>query len=92
MSQSIEDRMEQSKSYQSFRTGLDLGMGILYICIGGFICYAKYFGVVSLPDTYAYILGGLMMLYGAFRIYRGVAVVNARKNKREPFSFEQQSH
>jgi len=79
---SIEDRIEESKSYRSFRTGLDLGMGALYIVIGGFICYAKYFGTVSLPDTYAYVLGILMAAYGAFRIYRGLIVVLRKPDRR----------
>jgi hypothetical protein len=83
----IQDRLEQSKSYQSFRTGLDLGMGALYVVIGGFIAYAKYFGTVALPDTYAYLLAGLMLVYGVFRIYRGLVVV--LRKKEDPRSLRQ---
>ncbi len=78
---SFEDRLESSKSYKNFRTGLDLGMGVLYVVIGIFVIYAKYFGIAELPDTWAYVLASLMVLYGIFRIYRGLVVV-MRKEKR----------
>jgi len=79
--ESFEDRLEQSKSYKNFRTGLDLGMGAMYTVIGIGVMYAKYFNVVELPDTFSYILGGLMVLYGMFRVYRGLMVVLPKKNK-----------
>ena len=77
---SFEERMEENKSYKSFRTSLDLGMGIFYILIGAFVIYAKYFGTMELPGTYAYILGSLMILYGIFRVYRGLAVVMRKRD------------
>lgn len=75
------DRNEPNTPYGTFRTSLDIGMGVFYIIIGGLILYARYFGTVELPASYAYILGGLMIAYGIFRIYRGLIVV-LRKRKR----------
>jgi hypothetical protein len=77
---SYEDQNEQSPVYKQFRTSLDIGMGVFYIIIGAIILFVKYFGTIELPATYAYILGNMMLLYGIFRIYRGI--ISIRRNKR----------
>jgi hypothetical protein len=77
-----EERNEQSGPYRHFRNSLDLGMGLFYIIIGVVIISVKYFGFIELSVVYAYILGGLMVLYGAFRIYRGLQNLRALHNKR----------
>jgi sulfite exporter TauE/SafE len=66
-----EERNSNNSGYQRFRSTLHIGMGIFYICMGLLIIYVKYFGAMALPDTFAYILGGLMIAYGIFRIWRG---------------------
>jgi hypothetical protein len=79
-----EERNEQNRGYRNFRTGLDFGMGIFYILIGISVGYLRYFGTIELQKIYAYALGMLIILYGAFRISRGIAGVkeqNARKNR-----------
>ena len=76
----LDERNEGSRGYRSFRTGLDLGMGVLYVAIGCLILYIKHFGAMELPTTFAYILGSLMLLYGVFRIYRGF--VGMKEGKR----------
>jgi|GEM_PF-922557 len=73
-----------NKSYRGFRTSLDFGMGGLYIIIGALVLWARYFGTMQLSATYAYILGGAMVLYGAFRIYRGAsAMIKMRRERNE---------
>lgn len=75
-----EERNERSGTYQYFRTSLDIGMGVLYIVIGGMILFVKYFGTMELSTGFAYVLGGLMVAYGIFRIYRGFQAM--RNNRR----------
>jgi len=67
-----QERNEGSKGYRNFRSSLDLGMGVFYIIIGLILLYVKYFGSMELSTTYAYILGTLMLVYGIFRLYRGI--------------------
>ena len=76
---SYEDRNAENRTYNSFRTSLDLGMGVIYLIIGGIILYVKYFGTMELSSSYAYILGGLMIVYGLFRIYRGFQAMKQRR-------------
>lgn len=76
----IDERLEKSGTYSAFRTSLDIGMGAVYIIIAVIVLYMKYFGAVELPASTAYALGSLMLLYGGFRIYRGmVAIFRKRK-------------
>lgn len=77
-----EERNEQSGPYRSFRDSLDLGMGFFYIIIGLAILSLKYFGNMELSPAYSYILGSLMLLYGAFRIYRGIRNFRTRQKRR----------
>lgn len=72
-----------NKTYTTFRTSLDVGMGVLYIMVGALVLYARYFGTLPLSPTYAYVLGGILVLYGIFRIYRGLAAI---------FRMRKQSH
>lgn len=77
----LDERREQSQTYNSFRTSLDMGMGAIYVVIGVIVLSMRYFGAIELSATTAYVLGTIMILYGAFRIYRGVVVI-LEKNKR----------
>lgn len=77
----VQDRIENSNSYNSFRMGLDLGMGVIYIALGLFFILAKYSAMVDLP-MWAYVLGGLMTAFGLFRVYRGGKSMIQRKSMR----------
>jgi hypothetical protein len=76
-----EERSEQSGPYRHFRSSLDVGMGIFYIVISITIVSMKYFGFMELSKASAYIFGGLMTLYGLFRIYRGIQSMTAKRNR-----------
>ncbi len=78
----LDERMEQSGTHSAFRTSLDIGMGAIYIIMGIVLFSMRYFGAIELPPTTAYILGTVMILYGAFRIYRGMVVI---LRKRKPY-------
>jgi uncharacterized membrane protein HdeD (DUF308 family) len=57
-------------------------MGVLYICIGILILYMKHFGTMELPSTFAYVLGGLMVVYGVFRLYNGITALRQNRSHR----------
>ena len=81
-----EERNQQSRGYRNFRTSLDFGMGVLYIIVGALIIYARYYGAMELTTAFAYVLGGLMIAYGIFRIFRGwSAMKNSRRDMSKDF-------
>jgi len=72
MSTDFDDK--KMKAYANRRAIMDLGMGILWAAMGVFLVLSKRFGVELefLPSPYTYLFGGLCLLYGSFRIYRGI--------------------
>lgn len=76
----IDERMEQSSTYSAFRTSLDIGMGAVYVIMGIAVFSFRYFGTVELPAATAYALGSILVLYGGFRIYRGMVAVWRRRD------------
>jgi hypothetical protein len=66
-----EERNSNNTGYQRFRSTLHMGMGVFYVCVGVLIIYVKYFGTMALPETFAYVLGSMMIFYGLFRLWRG---------------------
>ena len=42
---------------------------------GCMVVYGRYFGTIELDAKIAYIIGGLMVFYGIYRLYRGLSVV-----------------
>lgn len=70
---------KRNESYTRFRGILHVSMGVLYILMGVatiYLCKTKYF---DLDMTAAYAIGGLMMAYGIFRIYRGWQRVSGKE-------------
>ncbi len=77
---SYEESDARRKSNQGFRTVMDLGMGLFYVGIGLWLTIYKSFGNMPVPPFIAYLLGGMMVVGGAFRFYKGLkAVLPARK-------------
>ncbi|HVU83581.1 MAG TPA: hypothetical protein VHC50_01985 [Puia sp.] len=70
-----EDDQEQdarTKGYVLRRSIMDYGMGVVILCLGIFFLIAPKVGVVfGIDDLFRYIFGGLCILYGLFRVYRG---------------------
>ena len=63
---------ERERSRRGFRTPLDIGMGIFYVVIGIVIMVTKSFGYIAIPAIICYVLGGMMLVGGGFRFYRGI--------------------
>lgn len=71
----IQERNKRNKGYVQFRMIFDIAMGVLYIACGVLVVEAKKFGFqfnVPISMTFLWSLGGLFILYGLFRIYRGI--------------------
>jgi hypothetical protein len=64
---------KKMRAYANRRAIMDYGMGVLYTVAGGFVVLAKKLGyeLDFLPEPYTYVFGGLFLIYGIFRIYRG---------------------
>jgi len=83
-----DERNEQSGPYRHFRSSLDLGMGVFYIAIGIAVWTLRFFGNIELSATYSYIFGGAMVLYGLFRLYRGVQGLRMKKRRNAQRGFQ----
>ena len=64
---------KKQRDYINRRAIMDLGMGLIYSGMAVVMFFAEKFGlgaVFSAP--FNYIFGGLCLLYGGFRVYRGI--------------------
>ncbi|TAN18486.1 MAG: hypothetical protein EPN37_05030 [Chitinophagaceae bacterium] len=71
----IQERNRQNKSYVQFRMIFDIAMGLLYIACGVLVIMAKKLGIdfrVPISMTFMWSLALLLILYGLFRIFRGI--------------------
>ncbi len=80
------DKDEQHKGdrgYSRMRSIMDLGMGLLWLAMGVFLFFYTYLKTrlpVSLDETTRKLLGAVFIVYGLFRIYRGIKQNYYRKN------------
>jgi hypothetical protein len=61
---------------------MHIGIGIIYCIFGIGVLYVKKFGSIDLSEPAVYGMFGLLLIYGAFRIWRGVAdikIINSNK-------------
>jgi hypothetical protein len=66
-------RNDNDGGYNNIRAIVNLGMGSIYVVIGVIILYVRHFVSVELSPTVAIVLGSAMVLYGLFRLYRGIS-------------------
>jgi hypothetical protein len=71
-----QDNYEKRKlsAYKNRRAIMDFGMGLIYFALGGFFILSRQLGFeLRFPEPpFSYIFGGLCVIYGGFRIYRGI--------------------
>lgn len=69
----ITDNSEKrSRRYAYMRSIKDIGMGILYVLIASFMFFSEKFGFeLAVDATIRYLFGGICVIYGGWRIYRG---------------------
>ncbi|MCZ2223946.1 MAG: hypothetical protein LC122_09980 [Chitinophagales bacterium] len=76
MSNSIEEyKDKRRKGYVLMRMIYDIGMSVLLLGMAVFMLFGKYFGIdnlVNVDDMFRKIFGVICLLYGAFRLYRGI--------------------
>lgn len=72
-----EYEKKKRKQVAQMKSLMDYGMGLLILLVGLFFIFRKKLGNFPLnerlgePDTLEIFFGGLCILYGAWRIYRG---------------------
>lgn len=68
-----ELRDKRTRNYGVMRSLLDYTMGVLYIAAAAFLFFAERFGfeMENFDKTFRYLFGGLLAIYGFWRIYRG---------------------
>ena len=71
----FKDRPDpKTKRYIGMKSIMDIGMGIIYVGVGAFILLAKKFNFENefVDSIIGKIFAGLVILYGLWRIYRGI--------------------
>jgi hypothetical protein len=71
MAEDFDERKQ--RAYINRRAIMDLGMGIIYSGMAAIMFFPEKVGLGDIFSTpFNYIFGGLCLLYGGFRIYRGI--------------------
>lgn len=71
MSTDLEEKYK--RQYMNRRAIMDIGMGLIIAGFGVFFAFSNKFGfIIDLDPPFLYMFAGLCLLYGGFRIYRGV--------------------
>jgi uncharacterized membrane protein len=69
-------RVKQKKSYNMMRMSYDITIAIIILGMAVILFFADYFNIEQLLDKenefFRYFFGGLCLLYGGFRLYRGI--------------------
>jgi hypothetical protein len=69
---SFDQQEKRRKNYVTMRSVKDYGMGILIAGCGIFFLFSEKFGVaIDLDAIFKNLFGGMCVVYGLFRIYRG---------------------
>ena len=64
---------KKQRAYINRRAIMDLGMGLIYSGMAVVMFFAEKFGLGAVfTPPFNYIFGGLCLLYGGFRVYRGI--------------------
>lgn len=65
---------KRTRRFLTMRSIMDFGMGILYLAVGLFIMFPQVlgFGMEAFDKIFRYMFGGLCVVYGTWRIYRGI--------------------
>lgn len=69
-----ENSDPQTKRYILRRSIMDIGMGVIYIGVGIVILFANKFRLYNefAESLWGKIFAGLFILYGSWRVYRGI--------------------
>lgn len=69
----IEERNKRLKGYSRFRLIFDAAMGFFYLAAGlGLIFSKQLVKNLNVAQSFLWIFGGMLVIYGIFRIIRGI--------------------
>ncbi|MFN2457787.1 MAG: hypothetical protein ABR502_06280 [Chitinophagaceae bacterium] len=75
MASMLEEFEEQRKKPENYRRSItDYGMGVFFVLLGIFFLLYDAFNINLLdrePSSLDFLIGGLFIIYGGWRIYRG---------------------
>ena len=77
------ERNKSEKGYARLKAMQHIAMGIVYLVFAGVMFYLKKFGALDLSAGVAYALGGILVLYGIFRLWRGFAEMKMIRNSEQ---------
>jgi len=66
---------ERERGWMRMKSIMDFGMGLLWMAMGVFLIFIKYFNTGlerQYDDPMMKTFGAICLIYGGFRIYRGV--------------------
>ena len=71
----LEDFQDKHRQQGArMRSIMDYAMGIVFFCLGVFFLVYRHFGIRIMgnePSSLDYFIGGLFIVYGSWRIFRG---------------------
>ena len=73
MQQDFRDK--EQRSFANLKMIYNISMGVLILAMGGVMFFADQLNleqVANADASFRYLFGGLCLLYGGFRFYRGV--------------------
>ncbi len=68
-------REKEQRSFANLKMIYNISMGLLILAMAGVMFFAEQLSlgqIVEADPTFRYLFGGLCLLYGGFRFYRGV--------------------
>ncbi len=68
-----EYQEKRTRRYLTMRSIMDFGMGLLYLTVGMFLIIPEQLGfnMDGFDKIFRYMFGGICLVYGSWRIYRG---------------------
>jgi ABC-type nickel/cobalt efflux system permease component RcnA len=70
--------MSKNRGLRVFQAGRHIVMGLLLMVLAWFLVENRKFGQLELSAMTAYVLAGLLVIYGLFRIWRGTRELKER--------------
>jgi len=70
----IDNTGKRNRRYANMRAIKDFGMGVFYLAMAFFMFFPEKLGydMVNFDKLFRYGLGGISLIYGTWRIYRGL--------------------
>ena len=71
--------MSNNRGLRVFQAGRHIVMGLLLMVLAWALVQYRKFGQLELSPMTAYVLAGILVVYGLFRIWRGTRELRERK-------------